>query len=764
MGAFRQQLDEGSSRFSTDDLGSIIDTRGEFSDIDNDGIDPVGSQYYYNDKGERITTDDYNALKDKKKKNYKTFAANREVARFFNIVGKGMADLKPKEKEKFDLNKHGFFSWWKKKYNPAGGAMNLKPFLDKDPVGADGKRAVTNRAKMAAGWLGEYLGWLKDKDFDYSGYEQFPSYEAYSKLGEDLKQKWSDNNWDADDLIAGQAFGIDNDWAKGFFTTEEDPNLTDAQREEAKQKAEEEAEKKKQEELKKSERDWIDQQYRIYEGSNPAYGVDNPFTRVNMNLSQWYDPNNNLLEENYLKAWDSVTPDQRQAYMDRFVQDPFNAMYSKDMSRNIVSLIQEGLAQQIGGEGDLAGKYYIPSKSDVNRRRALIYDPDDHSMYYTFIGDIPHVWDKLHRAQFKEKHGLVDKYDKYSKLENGGIISMQIGGDFGNKLQQRRDRYIADRAAERGVSVERYQNDTRHPNGEANLLNPNDGQWTAADKTHAASLVADLTAMGLGLTGFTPASAIAGATGTTGHLTADIMEDGLDWGDVGRAAVGYGLDALALIPGAGTFSQGAKVAKSIAKIAPRALAVLGTMGAVANIGPITTSFKKAMSSGPENKLTVDDYRNITQGLTLLMGGAGAAGRKFHQVRTQATKTRGPVAVQLRNKASGEVENKIFTGDQAKALSEAKDAKAMNDIIFKDHPELAGYELATRKTILPRLGKIRSDAGWFKEAGFRDVKPRVMRIRQDYKGNIYAENGPWEADIRLRDLTGRVKGERAYLDK
>ena len=261
--------------------------------------------------------------------------------------------------------------------------------------------------------------------------------------------------------------------------------------------------KKKQEELKKSERDWIDQQYRIYEGSNPAYGVDNPFTRVNMNLSQWYDPNNNLLEENYLKAWDNVTPDQRQAYMDRFVQDPFNAMYSKDMSRNIVSLIQEGLAQQIGGEGDLAGKYYIPSKSDVARRRALIYDPTDHSMYYTFIGDIPHVWDKLHRAQFKEKHGLVDKYDKYSKLENGGIISMQIGGDFGNKLQQRRDRYVADRAAERGVSVERYQNDTRHPNGEANLLNPNDGQWTAADKTHAASLVADLTAMGLGLTGFT---------------------------------------------------------------------------------------------------------------------------------------------------------------------------------------------------------------------------------------------------------------------
>jgi hypothetical protein len=67
----------GDNRFSTDDLGNIIDSQGVFSNIDDDGIDPNGSQYYYNDKGERITTDDYNLLKDKKKKNFKTFNANR---------------------------------------------------------------------------------------------------------------------------------------------------------------------------------------------------------------------------------------------------------------------------------------------------------------------------------------------------------------------------------------------------------------------------------------------------------------------------------------------------------------------------------------------------------------------------------------------------------------------------------------------------------------------------------------------------------------
>lgn len=65
----------GDNRFSTDDLGNITDMRGEFTNIDND--DDNGTQYYYNDKGERITNTDYDALKDRKKKKYKTFNANR---------------------------------------------------------------------------------------------------------------------------------------------------------------------------------------------------------------------------------------------------------------------------------------------------------------------------------------------------------------------------------------------------------------------------------------------------------------------------------------------------------------------------------------------------------------------------------------------------------------------------------------------------------------------------------------------------------------
>jgi hypothetical protein len=87
LSGLKDQLKTGSSRFSTDTFGTITDNEGTLSNTDNDGIDPVNSQYYYNDKGERITTDDYNLLKDRKKKNYRAFQANQEVAKYFKLIG-----------------------------------------------------------------------------------------------------------------------------------------------------------------------------------------------------------------------------------------------------------------------------------------------------------------------------------------------------------------------------------------------------------------------------------------------------------------------------------------------------------------------------------------------------------------------------------------------------------------------------------------------------------------------------------------------------
>nr|DAX09043.1 MAG TPA: hypothetical protein [Bacteriophage sp.] len=90
LAGFNDQLTNNTNRFSTDSFGTITDTQGIISNKDNDDIDPVGSEYYYDDNGNRITTDDYNLLKDKKKKNYKSFSANREVASYFNTIGNAL--------------------------------------------------------------------------------------------------------------------------------------------------------------------------------------------------------------------------------------------------------------------------------------------------------------------------------------------------------------------------------------------------------------------------------------------------------------------------------------------------------------------------------------------------------------------------------------------------------------------------------------------------------------------------------------------------
>ena len=56
----KDQLEGNTGRFSTDDFGTIYDNTGALSD--------KGSQFYYNDKGEKISSDDYNNLKERKQK------------------------------------------------------------------------------------------------------------------------------------------------------------------------------------------------------------------------------------------------------------------------------------------------------------------------------------------------------------------------------------------------------------------------------------------------------------------------------------------------------------------------------------------------------------------------------------------------------------------------------------------------------------------------------------------------------------------------
>lgn len=755
MGAFKQQLADGSNRFSTNDLGVITDSQGEFSNIDNDDIDPAGSQYYYNDKGERITTDDYNLLKDKKKKKYKTFNANRQVAEYFKIIGNKLKDTPKPETSKFDLSKHGFVAWWNKKYNPAGGEVNLAPFLDKDPVGTDGKRPVSNRAKMAAGWMNEYLDWLKDQDLDYSNYDQFKDYDTYSARGRALAQKWNDGVWNSDDLIEGQAFGISNDFSNGFFTQDEKPYLTDQQKEgiAAEKKAKEE--KEKAEQIEKDKQAWINSQIAAYNNSKPIYTQENPFTS-SFDSSYWYDAKGNLNEQRYYSAWGSNFIDPKtntlntnalNQYMQNFVQNPFGAQYKKDIARNIVGLINQGIAQQIGS-GKYQGMYYIPSKSDQGVNRALVFDPETKQMFYTFIGDIPSQWEIRHN-KYDIEHGIIKPNEAYRWKEGGVITTMQFGGNFGDSFKQSRDAFIEGRAKAQGKTVKQYEADNRTPMGEKNALQTNNG-WTTNDSLRVGAILGDLTSMGLAFTPATIASSAIGAGSTTAHLAADMAEDGLDWGDAGRALFGYSMDALGLIPGVGGITKAAKIGRAIKVVAPKVIAAIGAAGTLTNSGAILGSLKKAMG---DEHLTVEDFRNITQGLMFVMGGTGAAARKIHTMRGgKGTLAKGPqgttnsVALQIKNKKTGKVETRTFNADQAKAIKEAKDNAGISTAAKLGKDE----ELVTTTSLRPRFQWIRENGKWRSPIHTTQDRAEVMPVRLGHDGKYYAKRGQFNTDIAIEN--------------
>jgi hypothetical protein len=76
--------------------------------------------------------------------------------------------------------------------------------------------------------------------------------------------------------------------------------------------------------------------------------------------------------------------------------------------------------------GDLQGMYYIPQQNDVKRSSALIYDPVNRRLFYTFIGRVPHVWDKL-----EKKYGKTGSWQSEFYKEGG---KFQLGGNVVGKL------------------------------------------------------------------------------------------------------------------------------------------------------------------------------------------------------------------------------------------------------------------------------------------------------------------------------------------
>lgn len=730
--AMQDQLKGNTNRFSTNDLGDIIDSKGEFSNTDL-GTNGQPEEFYYNGKGERIDQTTYNALKDRKKKKYTTFNANREVAEFFRRVGAKMSEYKDAPKEKFDISKHGFVAWWNKKYNPSGEEAFIEPYLDLDPVDASGKRAVTNRATRASVWLKEYLDSMKESDLDFSDYA-INNRDEYIQKGQALQQEWANGNWNPEDLIKAQEFGIGSNWSKDFFSTEKDPRLSDEQRAAlqaqeaaaaAKQQAEAEAAKKNKQDA--AANTWRQEQISKYNSNlqkgyklnnliednfntNPMIlGASDPFknkyiTSTNDGEFVYANPERKKEDLKLINASGiNITNNNGMGYDPTKLYQAFQQLarnphhFDSYTSTGILgALLRLAIAggkngvnyAQLIQEGKYAGSLWFPHESTQNNfNRALIYNPQTKQLEYVFVGYIPKIWgdmtSKYLRSIGKDPTALNPDEFKFEIPSNkeGGTLKYQYGGgisldEFVESFNDANKEIKNTEAKKKGVTIEALEKRMRPVSkgiSSTNAKNDNfyeqQGGWTKRDYWQLGNIGADIVSM---LSAFAPGYGTLISAGTGAGSTISQYIHDLT-GDVGfLEATGNAVVGLGL----------------------DALGLVPGWGATSKAGKIAKNLFKytpklmafvagyqGLKNGPEimtslrkasksEDLTVEDWKNIAQAIGLATTGVGGTMRHIN-TRHVATKLNANSKWMPKGKARNITQASTDTGDIALQLRNKK---------------------------------------------------------------------------------------------
>lgn len=633
LAGLQEQLANNTNRFTTDDFGSIIDSTGALSNADNDSIDPVGSEYYYDNKGNRITSDDFNTLDKRKQKNYNTFSANREVATYFNTIGNALKDMEPpKEKvqDAFDLSKHGFLADWTTTNNPAGGDFNLDPYLEKDDMDKmTGKRGTSNRAAYLKKQIENYINNLGEYDFSSSPFKDRDTYISRLRAAADNLG----NGYNSEDVIALNQAGIGNEFLSKFFATgaEEAPIQKSELELQAEQAAQKLAEREKEDQLRAVIKAEADNKYNRERDTFFAnYAAQNPFQsrEPSKPLPLSYNRNNVV---NQITQKFKVDPNNGEAVKEairQYINTPELSKLIRGKARLLSRDEEDITARHIANNLDLAaqahlfidpkylneqgksilpnGYYVLPGSEDYDNWTYIAYNPETRQYQEQSM---------LLNDELKKRMAYPE-YDKRVKKPNEAQ-KHQLGGVFKdiesrqNKAQEEKQK-VEQKSYTTGRTKEQIESD-QAPHTE----------WSNADRLRLGAIAGDISSLIASMTGVgSVASAGIGMASTAANQAADMAEGMGFLESLGNNAVSYGLDALSLIP----FARAAKVPKTIKAIAgfaPKLMAIISTAQGISNAPEITKSLSKLNSS---ESLTVEDWRNIANGIQIVLGGTAATHR------------------------------------------------------------------------------------------------------------------------------------------
>lgn len=622
----QDQLANNTNRFTTDDFGSIIDSTGALSNTDNDDIDPVGSEYYYDDKGNRITTDDFNALKKRKQKNYNTFSANREVATYFNAIGNALRSKQPTKEQTsnaFDLSKHGFLADWTRINNPAGGNLNLDPYLEKDAVDeATGKRGTTNRAAYLKEQIENYINNIGDYDFSSTPFKDRNTYVSRLRAAaENLG-----NGYNSEDVIALNQAGIGNEFLSKFFSTgAEEPQAKQSELErQAEQSAQELAQRRRDDELRAViEEEKQDQYNRQRDAFFADYQKQNPFnsTIKSQAIALSYNPNAMYDRAATKYGVDRSNTEALQSAVKEYINFPQLAAAIRG-KEHILQGQKDVTAAHIANNLDWAaqsnlltdkigdtGYYVVPGSENYDNWSYIAYNPI--TRYYE-------EQSMLLNEELKKKMAYAE-YDRRNK----DVQKHQLGGllkyteEYQKKAQKEAEKQqrIDQKVEETGKTREQVEAAERRPMEEG---------FSTIDKVRLGTAAADaISAAAAFIPGYgTVASGVLGIGSTLTNIGADIADESMSgWDVAGNALYGLGMDVVGLIPGMGATGKAAKIVrvlKPVSKLAMRTLQAYGMMHSA-------DAFNKLMSNPSD--MSADDWRNLVTGLQAISGEARYKGGK-----------------------------------------------------------------------------------------------------------------------------------------
>lgn len=636
--ALQEDINNGGGRFSTDEFGTITDTKGEFSNTDSDN-------YYYNNKGQQISQEDYDALKKRKQGKYQAFEANRQFASYANQIGKGLREaLAAKNKTSddtngFDYAKNGFDAYWQKKYNPAGTANDLQPYWNKDKEGE-----YTNRVAETIADLDDYMSKQEMNDDVKAAYTNYRNILGQYNPSD---KNFNLDTWKNNMILAASRAGISG-WNNGYFNigsqstnsskpdkkqafdiSDDDqalayagltdqalahPELKDTLLAQARRKYEQESQaiidkdKAEQKQLQDAQNNKIWQQWLANEGR--GYGDVSKRSGI-----KWYG--------NY--RWSKNT-------------DP---EYQSAAGRQALKNLQAALAKT-HWDSDAEG-LFTPMKS-VLSNGTILNNLGEHLAYYLpmlrsmgakFDDNFEEVTDNAGHKLWKVKNSK-NKAGQYLYIWNKANGKLGAYRDvpfnvkkaeitkafYGVKIQSREEKEAA-KQKENNKVINNSQ--TPHDKKVALIKQEKIGGNPLSDKAtflRTTALATDVGALVASFSGVgAPTSALVGAAATAQNQAADMAEGQGFWESLGNNALGYGMDTLSVIPFVRGITGTGRIVKTASKLAPHIITALGAISALKNKDAYLNSWHKVTSN--PSQLNRQDWSNIYDSLRLVISGTTA---------------------------------------------------------------------------------------------------------------------------------------------